>query len=166
MNLPDTVICTSYMTLETVEVSRGSLEDRLSVYAIIVTTYEGERSLLMVRGTTHKRLFLPGGGVDLGEREEEALLREIQEEAGVTILTSRRTTPVHVNPMFYDPDQKAWNCILVIYVCTLLSNTTDLSDGHPGECTPEWVPISTLRSRTDLQDPNMLRHILHLQAVI
>ena len=64
-------------------VSSGRLYPRIRVAAII---QQGD-SLLMVRHQKDTRSYwlLPGGGVDVGETLEQALYRELQEEANVAI---------------------------------------------------------------------------------
>lgn len=52
--------------------------ERLGVYALIVD--DGGRILTVEEGG----LFLPGGGVEQGEAADEALRRELLEEAGAT----------------------------------------------------------------------------------
>ena len=53
--------------------------DRPSTYAIIAD----EHGRLAVVGTERGRCFLPGGGIDPGESDEQALRRELREELGV-----------------------------------------------------------------------------------
>jgi 8-oxo-dGTP diphosphatase len=57
--------------------------DRPGVYAVIEN--EDEQIAVIKTGTGY---FLPGGGMDPGETEAEALKREIMEETGYQVLSS------------------------------------------------------------------------------
>ena len=54
---------------------------RVSVYGVILNE-KNEVLVVEVRGKHH----LPGGGIDEGEDEQEALVREVREESGYEIL--------------------------------------------------------------------------------
>ena len=54
--------------------------ERPSVYAVIFDD-NGRFALCVVR----QRLFLPGGGIDKDENDEQALLREVKEETGLLV---------------------------------------------------------------------------------
>ena len=58
---------------------------RPAVYGII--TYDGKMMVITNRRTG--KLWPPGGGVDLGERMENALKREVREETGIEIAVDR-----------------------------------------------------------------------------
>ncbi|HEX2327270.1 MAG TPA: NUDIX domain-containing protein [Candidatus Angelobacter sp.] len=53
---------------------------RLSVYAVVI----GKNGLIAL-ARTPKGLYLPGGGIDAGEAEHQALLREALEECGLLL---------------------------------------------------------------------------------
>ncbi len=55
-------------------------KDRLSAYAVVFN--DDGKLLTLIVGTT---FHLPGGGIDLGEDPQEAVVREAQEEAGCKI---------------------------------------------------------------------------------
>ena len=50
--------------------------------------FDNAKKVCLMR--THLGLFLPGGGADPGESEEETLMREVREECGHTVQIVRR----------------------------------------------------------------------------
>ena len=65
----------------TKEIAIKELKFRISVYGIL----PNGNKVLAQWNPTINRHFLPGGGVDLGEKLEGALIREFQEETGFTV---------------------------------------------------------------------------------
>ncbi len=55
---------------------------RARVYAV---AFAGDGRILLVGGTVAGKWWLPGGGVEAGESPEQALARELDEEAGATV---------------------------------------------------------------------------------
>ena len=68
----------------------GNELQRLGAYGLHVN----DGAILLVRASAvtevQGRWFLPGGGVDHGEHPEEALVREITEETGLTAVVGRQ----------------------------------------------------------------------------
>ena len=56
-----------------------------------------DEKILMVQALRRGRLFweLPGGGIEIGETPEEAALRELQEECGLTGVVNRPLNTLH-----------------------------------------------------------------------
>ncbi len=50
-----------------------------------VVVYNKERKLMTDYKPSTQRYYLPGGGIDEGEKPEEAIVREVLEENGLTI---------------------------------------------------------------------------------
>lgn len=63
------------------EIEESKLQETVRVYGIL---FKGD-SILLVKHPEGKFWELPGGGVDDGETEEEALIRELKEETGLDV---------------------------------------------------------------------------------
>jgi 8-oxo-dGTP diphosphatase len=115
---------------------------RPSAYAII--RHEDRVLLLNMRSTG--KLFLPGGGSELDERLEEALQREVREEAGLEI-EIERFVGFKEDFFYYDPLNFAFHGLMFFYLCRPLTfdlATNDQIDDGEVE-SPRWVPIDQLR---------------------
>lgn len=125
---------------ETREVPAEKLTVRPSVYAVIVH----DTRALLVRSTSTGKWMLPGGGIKRGETVEEALQRELQEEAGIAVSIGAFA---HFEPDFfyYDPLDLAWQAYLFYYHCTPHSLELNGSHHEDEEGDPAWVEISSLR---------------------
>jgi 8-oxo-dGTP pyrophosphatase MutT (NUDIX family) len=142
-------------------IPQEKLTMRPSVYGIIV--HEGKILLLNTRHTG--KYCLPGGGVNTGERIEEALKREVREEAGIEVRVDRFA---HFAEEFfyYDPLDVAFHGLLFYYHCTPLTFNLapdDRVDDAEAE-KPRWIPVETL-SGDDFNDHGALVMQL-LQAVM
>ena len=136
-----TVECTSIYG-NMVIVPRSRLFFRPAVYGII----EHERKLLVIRSRHGGKYYLPGGGVELGERLETALKRELREETGIEVEVQRR---VHVQEEFfyYDPLDEAMHSFLFYYLCqpktTELLGDEQVEDDDDAE-QPRWIDVQQL----------------------
>lgn len=68
----------------------------------VVTDADGR--ILLVQHTYLPGWWLPGGGVDRGETGEQAVIRELREEAGVVATSRPRLISVHANERFMPGD--------------------------------------------------------------
>lgn len=68
----------------------------------VVTDAQGR--VLLVEHTYVHGWYLPGGGVERGETAEQALARELVEEAGVRSLARPRLLSVHSNERYFRGD--------------------------------------------------------------
>lgn len=123
---------------------------RPAVYAIIV---RGNKILLVSERNSY---HLPGGGVNLGETPEDAVVREAKEETGLDISNPRLVgslstfftlshkksleKPVHVQSL------------LLYYLCDVADGEVSLGGLEDDEreygLTPEWIDIKELRGIT------------------
>lgn len=133
----------------TVLLPREKLVFRASVYA--VTLWEGK--VLVLRSRSVGKYCFPGGGIDLGERIEDALRREVKEETGIEIKVERF---LHFKEHFfyYDPLDEAFHSFMVFYRCrprTLALVTDDAVDDGEVE-KPRWMDLKELAVE-DFQAP-------------
>jgi mutator protein MutT len=111
----------------------------VGVGAIII---KGEEILLARRGKEpgYGKWSIPGGAVNLGEKLEEAVVREVCEEANLTIRVGEVVEVLE--RIFRDPDGKVqYHYVLVDFLCEYLSG-----EGKPSSDVLEvqWVPISEI----------------------
>lgn len=83
---------------------------------------------------------LPGGAVELGERVEEAVIREVKEETGITV------KPVELIAVFdsihKDQDGKyLYHYILLEYLCEYVAGEVTPNSDAPDA---KWVPLNDL----------------------
>jgi len=114
---------------------------RPAAYALIV--HDGKLLLLKMRHTG--KYHLPGGGIHIGERMEETLKREAQEETGIEIDGVRFA---HFEEVFfyYDPSDRAYHGLHFYFICrpkTLRLLADDQVDDGSAE-QPRWVEIRGL----------------------
>lgn len=81
--------------------SRLSRGKTLGVRAVVT---DAEGRVLLVEHTYLHGWWLPGGGVDRGETAEQAVVRELREEAGVVATGRPRLVSVHANERFFPGD--------------------------------------------------------------
>ncbi len=65
---------------------------------------DGDGKVLLIEHTYIPGWWLPGGGVDAGETAQEAVARELREEAGVDPVGQPRLLSVHSNEAFFPGD--------------------------------------------------------------
>jgi 8-oxo-dGTP diphosphatase len=127
------------------QVATRDLSWRPAVYAIVI---ENNKVLMLRQFKTKHQL--PGGGVDLGEDLEEAVVREAKEETGLDVEIIRPTGVK--TSLFYDGhskgDDKAFHSILIYYLCKQVGGelSTEGFDEDEVEYAElaEWVPLEKL----------------------
>lgn len=142
------IVCTTLFGYKKL-VEKTKLKQRKSVYAVIIS--QGKILLLNTKSTS--KLWFPGGVVDPGETEKEALKRECFEEAGIIIKVGALLTAVE-SFFYYDPSSTAFHQISTFYLCTATSNNLDeFQNPDPSDeaSNPEWKVISELNEK-NLQD--------------
>ena len=101
---------------------------RRAVYAV-VTNQMGH--VLAIQGPGG--CFLPGGGIEAGESEEDALHRECQEEIGVDVVVTERLGKVR---QYFFAEEAWWKMDAIFFRSELLG--TPLGDDFV------WLPLEQL----------------------
>lgn len=124
-------------------VPKEKLVLRPAAYAIIV--HEGKILLMKLRHTG--KYHPPGGGVEAGERMQEALKRELREETGLEVRIERLARFEELF-FYYDPAETAYHGLHFYYVCrpVTLELLSDAQVQDDAAVTPRWVPVAGLRA--------------------
>lgn len=127
------------------EVSVEELGWRPAAYAIVVL--DDKILLVKERGGYH----LPGGGINLGETPENAVVREVKEETGMIIDNVRLVGSLST---FFalahkrDAGITHVQSLLLYYVCDLTGGNLTMEGLEEDErqygLEPEWVPLTAL----------------------
>lgn len=129
----------------------GKAVCREAVRAIIIR----DRHLLLIFSSTSGDYKFPGGGVDLGETHEEALIREVKEESGATITDIGQAFGKVLE--YREPIEQGYDVFEMTsfyYICQvdplLAEQTLDQYEQELG-FTPVWVDIDeAIRTNTSL----------------
>ena len=126
----------------TSEVETSKLVWRPSAYGIVVR----DGKLLLLKQTNG--YDLPGGGLDLGESLEAAVIREVKEESGLEVANPKL---VAATSSFYKPHltaDKYVQALMHYYACDLVGGeiTTDGFDEWEQQYAigAEWLPLDQL----------------------
>lgn len=122
----------------------AKLRWRVSAYGIVIK----DGCLLTPRH--FGRHNLPGGGLELGETPEQAVVREVKEETGIEV-ANPRIVSVHTS-FFKDPfpadGAEFLQSVLLYYVCDFAGGalSADGFDEHEKIYAdmPEWYPLDKL----------------------
>jgi 8-oxo-dGTP pyrophosphatase MutT (NUDIX family) len=129
------------------EIPAEKLIFRPAVYALV---YNAPKLLLVNTKSTGK-WFFPGGVIEKGEKTEEALCREVQEETGI-ILNELSFFTFKESFFYYEPHDQGYHSLNLFYLATpkygefqpIENDPTDEADRY------EWVDVNSLQS-SDMQ---------------
>lgn len=126
---------------KTYEVDADQLKFRPSVYGVAVK--DGKIML----SKQYDGYDFPGGGVDLGETLQEALVREYKEETGFDISVGDLLW--YQDSFYHDPDHDVhgyWQSLLFYYRCEVVGGEPSVAGAMPDEQQyidlPEWVDLA------------------------
>lgn len=110
---------------------------RSSVRAIVIK----DNRILLVTAKRHKPKFeFPGGGVDNGETEEQALVREVREETGLNIVSKPVKVLDYENYYYHTKDDTGWDSHLAYYTADVDGEIV-VDDPDDDVAMVEWVDL-------------------------
>ncbi len=142
------------------EVEVDKLKWRPSAYGIV---FKGD-SVLLSPQFEEGMYDLPGGGIDLGELPEEALVREVKEETGLSV--NKPQLIACESDYFTFRRQKGvyYQTFGLYYLCNFAGGTlsTDGFDEHEQSYAriAEWVPMKKLSDIKIANSKDFRPHIL------
>jgi 8-oxo-dGTP diphosphatase len=122
---------------------------RLGAYAVVVHDDKMLLTRISSVGYPVGMWTLPGGGVDHGEHPDDAVVRELYEETGLTALTSRLVDvgSIHLVGLGREGAEEDYHGVHLLYAVTVdpeiephvveVGGTTDLA---------AWIPLDDIRS--------------------
>lgn len=87
---------------------------RPSVFGII----KNSKKICICRNQSNGKIWFPGGGIEIGEKMTEALLREIKEETGLKNVHIGNLLGTFENFFYYQPTDEAMHAFLFFYECS------------------------------------------------
>jgi len=123
--------------------SRATRGMTLGVRAVAV---DGRGRVLLVKHTYLRGWWLPGGGVDRGETTQDAVARELREEAGLVATGAPRLVSVHSNERFFRGDH------VLVFVIDAFEEGERTSHGEIAEVgwfAPDTLPEDAHRATRD-----------------
>lgn len=126
------------------DVPIGKFIFRPSAYAFI---YKNGKVVILTNKSNGK-VWFPGGGIEIGEKIEDGLKREIIEETGLKVNIEKMVL-VKENFFYYKPSEEAYHAFLFFYLCKPITSkliSDDLVDDLESK-RPRWVKISDIRKK-------------------
>lgn len=133
---------------EMVDVPKEKFFFRPSAYGLIIQ----EGKILAMTNKSNGKLWFPGGGIEIGEKIETGLTREIKEETGIDVVIQKMIFSKE-NFFYYQPLDEAYHAFLFFYLCKPLS--AELISDHEVDDfeskKPRWIKISEIK-KEDISD--------------
>lgn len=135
------IIECSSISGQTVKLPKEKFVFRPTVYGIILN-----KEKVLIARTRKGQIILPGGAVEIGETIENALKRELFEEAGIEIKVDNFFC-IKEGFLYNDIKDIAYHKICFYYKCTPLS--FQLVNRPNEEVSTEWVELKKVKNSTD-----------------
>lgn len=145
--MTDKRVLAESLTGKTYPLPASDLRWRPAAYGVVIK--DGKILLLPQDGMGY---VLPGGGIEIDELSEDAVIREVREETGL-IVQVKKFLDVRENYFVIEPEtapEDVWHSLCLYYLCTPMSGEIS-SDGfdefeqaHVGLA--EWVDLQDFPS--------------------
>ena len=125
-----------------VSIQKNKFFFRPSVYALI----KKDGNILTLTNKSNGKYWFPGGGLEIGEKMEEALKREVQEEVGLDIKIGKLLL-FRENFFYYEPLDEAYHAFLFFYECDIVGDAKIKNDNEVDDLEsqkPRWTNLSDL----------------------
>lgn len=127
------------------EVDESEIQWRPSVYGLVV---RDGKILVLPANFNGEKFALPGGGVELGERFESALVREVKEETGINVKPGRFISAAD-NIFVWEPanpsKRQVFHALLCYYECQYIDGELSVDNFDEAEKDyaglARWIPI-------------------------
>ncbi|MFA6422581.1 MAG: NUDIX hydrolase [Candidatus Buchananbacteria bacterium] len=137
---------------EIVDVPKEKFYFRPSVYGII----KNGNKILIVRTKFNNKIWFPGGAVNVGEKLDDALIRECFEETGLKITKIGEQLLFKENFFYYQPEDLAMHAYLFFYLCEVEDGELTINGIEQDEdlSSIEWIDINEIKGDdiSDFQD--------------
>ncbi len=127
-------------------------DTRVAAYAVIVEEVDGREQVLLTwyngEGRHEPGWSLPGGGVDYDESLEDAVAREVYEEAGFRVeVGAPLTTQAWGHRDGTSRSPKPYKAVKVIFSATITGGTLGTVEVGGSTDFAAWVPLADLDQR-------------------
>ncbi len=139
---------------EIVPYDGSPLSWRVSAYVLIVK----DGKLLIIKNKREKLYDIPGGGIEFGEKIEEALQREGREEAGAQFILGKL---LHAQvDWFYHRENNFHQTLQLFYLADVVGELA-----QPTEKDIEWVNFVPLNEINTYQLPRTVQKVIEKYIV-
>jgi nucleoside triphosphatase len=131
-----------------VDIPKNKFFFRPSAYGLIADNGK----ILTLRNKGNGKIWFPGGGVEIGEKMEDALKREIKEETGLDAEIGKLIL-FKENFFYYQPLDEAYHALLFFFMCSV-KNTELIADSEVDDLEsekPRWTEIGSI-TKDDIGD--------------
>lgn len=125
----------------TVENPSEKFTFRPCAYGLVVK----DGMILVMKNKHNGNYWFPGGGINIDERMEEGLVREVQEETRTHIKILKQLF-IKEWFFFYSPEDAGYNTIAFFFLCQpeTLPEVIHEAETDPDLLEAEWIPIREL----------------------
>jgi ADP-ribose pyrophosphatase YjhB (NUDIX family) len=131
---------------ELVRIPKDKFIFRPSAYGIIING----KKVVTLRNKGNGKIWFPGGGIEIGEKIEDGLRREIDEETGIEVKI-KKLLLVKENFFYYEPSDEAYHAFLFFYSCDPITFDLKIESDDLESKNPKWIKIDDIK-KEDLSD--------------